>query len=247
MSSVSLTVIGCSDAFSSGGRGNACFYLRASLGILMDSGATALAGLKQRGLTTDDIDVIVLTHFHGDHYAGLPFLVLDTGRLKRTKPLGIITPKGGRERLHHTMELFYPGTSGMLEEERFRFIEYNGHDKVQYQELLSESFPVVHTEETLPHGLRLHIDGITIAYTGDTEWTGTIRNIVADADLAICECTFFEKEEKGHMNYKVLQQHLHELHCKRLLLTHFDEGMLQHMEEVHVACAYDGMHINIAG
>ena len=245
MSNVSLTVIGSGDAFSSGGRGNSCFFLQASLGILIDCGATALSGLKKQGISTDDIDVIVLTHFHGDHYAGLPFLLLDTGRLKRMKSLTVITPKGGKERLRQAMDLFYPGTSRMLDEKQFSFIEFNGQDKVQYQGLLVESFPVVHTKETLPHGIRISIDGIAIAYTGDTEWTSTIRDIVADADLAICECTFLEKEEKGHMNYKVLQQHLHELHCKRLLLTHFDEEMLQHLDEVKAECAYDGMHISI--
>jgi ribonuclease BN (tRNA processing enzyme) len=61
----------------------------------VDFGASALVGLKRAGLDPNRIDLIVLSHLHGDHFGGLPFLLLDSQfALRRTKPLTIIGPLG---------------------------------------------------------------------------------------------------------------------------------------------------------
>lgn len=88
-----LLVLGCGDAFGSGGRLNTCFFSDVGVGILLDSGASALSAMKRHGLEGNRVDVIVLTHLHGDHFAGIPFLVRETQiAAARTKPLTIIGP-----------------------------------------------------------------------------------------------------------------------------------------------------------
>jgi ribonuclease BN (tRNA processing enzyme) len=246
MSNISLIVIGSSDAFSSGGRGNTCFYIRsAAHGILVDCGATTLSGLKKQGLSSDDIDVLILTHFHGDHFAGLPFFILDAARLRRQKKFTIISPPGCRQKLEQAVELFYPGLDKALQSLNMEYIEFSGRDNIIHDNITLESFPVIHTPASLPHGIRLTVNNKIIAYTGDTEWTDTIFDIVSGADLAICECTFFSKQEKNHINYTTLREHLPQFDCHRLLLTHFDEEMLNNMNSIQQACAYDGMVIQL--
>ncbi len=54
-----LTVVGCGDAFGSGGRFNTCFFLETAKGtLLVDFGASSLVALKARGLDPDRIDVL---------------------------------------------------------------------------------------------------------------------------------------------------------------------------------------------
>jgi len=70
-----LTVVGCGDAFGSGGRGNACFLVESgTVTLALDFGATALVGLRRLGLDPNRLDAVVLSHLHGDHFGGLPFL-----------------------------------------------------------------------------------------------------------------------------------------------------------------------------
>ena len=240
-----LTVIGCGDAFGSGGRLNTCFYIKAaSQGLLIDCGASSLPGLKLRGISVEDIDTIVLSHFHGDHYGGVPFLLLDAMSTGRTKKISIVSPPGGKERISALLELLYPGTS-VLPKLNVEFIEYRSSEELRTPHLSMMAYPVIHSEGALPHGLRIVVEGKTISYSGDTSWTDTLFPLSDDADLFICECNFYNTEVKGHINYKELESKLDQFKCKKILLTHFDTEMLQHLGETTPPCATDGLEVYI--
>ena len=91
-----LTFIGSGNAFGSGGRFNTCFLLQGeSRRLLIDCGATSLVALQRAGIDHNDIDGVVVSHLHGDHFGGLPFLLLDAQHLsKRERPLFLWGPPG---------------------------------------------------------------------------------------------------------------------------------------------------------
>src|SRR6201981_2566474 len=105
-----LTIVGCGDAFGSGGRFNTCFFLETAKGtLLVDFGASSLVALKAHGLDPNAIDAILLSHLHGDHFGALPFLLLDAQFLaRRERPLLIAGPPGTRARLDQLLEGFFP-------------------------------------------------------------------------------------------------------------------------------------------
>ena len=95
-----LRFVGCGDAFGSGGRLNTCFHVSGrEANFLIDCGASALPALKRLEIACEDIDLILITHFHGDHFAGLPFVLLDAQFSRRTRPLTIAGPQGIETRL----------------------------------------------------------------------------------------------------------------------------------------------------
>src|SRR4051812_49034518 len=76
--SMQLQFVGCGDALGCGGRFNTCFHVSGeTVNFLIDCGASSLPALKRLAIARDDIDLILITHFHGDHFAGVPFLLLD--------------------------------------------------------------------------------------------------------------------------------------------------------------------------
>jgi len=240
-----LTVIGCGDAFGSGGRLNTCFYVKsASQGLLIDCGASSLPGLKLRGILVEDIDTIVLSHFHGDHYGGVPFLLLDAMSTGRTKKISIISPPGGKERISALLELLYPGTA-VLPKLNLEFIEYRSSEELQTPAFNLTAYPVLHSEGALPHGLRIEIEGKIISYSGDTSWTDTLFTLSDTADLFICECNFYITTVKGHINYKELESKLDKFTCKKILLTHFDAEMIQQLDSIRIPCAFDGLELSL--
>ncbi|MEE3420540.1 MAG: ribonuclease Z [Lachnospiraceae bacterium] len=62
--------------------------------VLIDCGEGTQTALRRRGWSCKPIDTILLTHFHADHIAGLPGLLLTMGNAERTEPVTIIGPRG---------------------------------------------------------------------------------------------------------------------------------------------------------
>ena len=62
--------------------------------ILIDCGEGTQVSMKILKWGFKSIDIICITHRHGDHILGLPGLLSTIGNSGRTKPISIICPKG---------------------------------------------------------------------------------------------------------------------------------------------------------
>jgi ribonuclease BN (tRNA processing enzyme) len=115
---------GSGDAFGSGGRLQTCMYVEAaSVRFLIDCGATALSGLKRLAIDPAGIDVIVLSHLHGDHFGGVPFFILDGQFRRGAKPLTIVGPAGTEARCRAALEVMLAGSSTVPRKFPTAFVE----------------------------------------------------------------------------------------------------------------------------
>ncbi|WP_165305044.1 MBL fold metallo-hydrolase [Pedobacter sp. SYP-B3415] len=237
---VHLRVIGCGDAFGSGGRLNTSFLLQAeNRRLLIDCGASTLAGLKKYDLAAADLDAVVITHFHGDHYGGIPFLLMDLAYSAGARPLQIITPAGGEEKIRSLLNLLYPGADP-LSKITVNFLEYSAGQLLDFEFFTLQAWRVLHTAESEPHGLRIGIAGKTVSYSGDTSWTDVLFELSDQADLFMCECNFYNTEVEGHMTFTTLQDKLDYFTCKKVILTHLGPDMLARSVP-GICLATDGM------
>ncbi|WP_151485281.1 MBL fold metallo-hydrolase [Streptomyces albicerus] len=72
---------------------------------LVDCGATSLVAMRQQGLDPAEVDTVVVSHLHGDHFGGIPFLILHCQFSGRVRPLTIVGPAGVRERVIAAMKV----------------------------------------------------------------------------------------------------------------------------------------------
>jgi ribonuclease BN (tRNA processing enzyme) len=241
-----LQFIGCGDAFGSGGRFNTCFHVVGNgANFLIDCGATSPVAMKRLGIDPNTIDTILVTHFHGDHFGGIPFFMLEAQLVAgREHPLMIAGPPGLPERYANAMDVAFPGSPQNPARFELTLREIMPYEPACIGPLRVSAFPVVHVEPAGPClGYRIEVDDKVIAYSGDTEWTDTLLDIARDADLFVCEAYTFDRKVRSHTDYATLATHLSELRPKRLVLTHMAEEMLARRGEIPHQSASDGMVI----
>jgi ribonuclease BN (tRNA processing enzyme) len=245
-----LTIIGSGDAFGSGGRFNTCFMIEAlDKRVLLDFGASSLVAMKARQIDPNSIDGIILSHLHGDHFGGLPFLLLDFQFLsRRERPFAISGPPGTRERLDAVLEVFFPRSS----QTKWRFPlavgEITPGVPDEFLGLAVATSEVVHFSGAPSTALRLSDGRTTLAYSGDTQWTDALLPVADGADLFIVECYDYARDLSGHINWATLQAKLPQLKARKIMITHMNPSMLAKVDEARAAgllVAEDGLVMEV--
>ncbi len=248
MAKSTLKVVGCGDAFGTGGLQATCFYLETEdHKCLIDIGVGSLPTLKDMLINVKEIDLICLTHFHGDHFGGLPNFLLDATFIQgREKALTIVGPSGVEKRIWELQEALYGGTSIMDFGFPIKFIEYAENGVLDLSKQFTvEAIPVVHSEPSNPHAIKISVDGKSIVYTGDTEWTDRLLSLTKGCDILISECFGWEGPMKYHLSYQEIMANINHLGAKRILLTHLGPEPYKRQAEMELTVLKPGMKIEI--
>jgi ribonuclease BN (tRNA processing enzyme) len=245
---LTVTFAGCGDAFGSGGRYQACIHLRGADGsgpVLLDCGATSLSALKRLGLDPGEIAAVFVSHLHGDHFGGLPFLILDGQFSRRTEPLIVAGPPGIARRVADAMECMFPGSSTTPRRFGIDTVELNPGSASTVSGVTVSAWEGDHPSGAPALLLRLDLAGKTLAYTGDTAWTSKLVNAAADADLLIAEAYYRDKNIPYHLRLADLDAYRDQLTAKRIIVTHMSADMLDHQDQVSFEPAHDGLVIKL--
>lgn len=246
LSRLQFQFLGAGDAFGSGGRFQTCFLLRGAAGaLLIDCGASSLIPMRRAGVDPAEIGWILVTHLHGDHFGGIPFIILDGQFRRGTRPLVVAGPPGTRARVTAAMEVFFPGSSSVTRRFATEFLELAERVPAAVGPVTVTPYPVAHASGAPNYALRVQYGDKIVVYSGDTAWTDVLVEASQGADLFVCEAYYFEKEIKYHLDYRTLRDQLDRFRCRRIVLAHLSQDMLGHLAEVDVECVQDGQVITL--
>jgi ribonuclease BN (tRNA processing enzyme) len=239
--------VGTSDAFGAGGRRQSAVVVREKRGsLLLDCGPTTTTGLQDLGVDRNEIETILVSHFHGDHFGGIPLLLLAALYQDRRKhALHIAGPPDIESRVRALARALGHG----IEDQEWTFPIHFSEVPVGTESAVGpariQSFETKHQIEAHPQGYRLDLGGRTIAYSGDTGWFPELPRLCAGADLFICECTLHHETLDFHLNLETIEEHQPDFDCGRLVLTHLGEAMAGLRGELSIETADDGLVIEI--
>ena len=237
-----VVLIGTSDAFGAGGRRQSAIMLRVpNGGLLLDCGMTTGTGLCELGIERDEVDTILVSHFHADHFGGIPTLLL--GALyedQRKHPIRIAGPPGIQQWVHNLA-----AAMGYAIEDRewpfeITFDVLTPGAEMEFGPVRARSFETHHQPHTFPHGIIVETGAHRIAYSGDTGWFDELPRLVAGADLFISECTNHVQSFEYHLSHEVLVERRSEFDCGRIILTHLGSEMSHRRGRCDFETADDG-------
>ena len=219
-----LLFLGSGNAFAAG-RYWSSFLLNGR--YLFDASPIALPHLKRAAVALDDIEAVFISHFHADHFFGLPFLLLEYAEItKRTNPLTIVGPPTIEERLKTLTKVGFPH---LFEKERsyeIRYVELADGATGRVGDLTFTSRAVEHVDEFGCFGFRVELDGRALAYSGDTVMCDALADLARGADVFVVECSCWEERcgtvHLGMDDIRALRKELGP--TPAFVLTHLDPG-----------------------
>ena len=247
---LTVTVAGCVDAFGTGGRMQSAYVIDTPEGaVLLDCGATTTTALARIGRNPNEIATVLISHLHGDHFGGLPWLLVQgTYATRRTTPLHVYGPPGIEARFHAAAEALFPGCTTAARQFTINFHELHVGTWTQAGPLRVRPFLASHPSGAPSYALRLERAGKVIAFTGDSEWVAALADCGRAADLYIMECYAFATPTPYHLTWTQIASRLDEIGMKQVMLTHMSADMLARRGEVQdprVVLAEDGLVLQL--
>lgn len=230
-----LTIVGCSGSFPGPASPASCYLVTANDGerdwrILLDLGNGSL-GTLQRYMDIKDIDAVLITHLHPDHFMDLCGLHVavhwDPNGWNRDR-VKVYGPEATADRIAVAYGL--DPEPGMHED--FEFLSWTAGVPVRIGPFTVTPYPVSHPAEEA-YALRVEAampakDGTevirTLAYSGDTDSCPGLEEAARDTDVFLCEAAFHEGRDDAiagvHLTGKRAGAAATAAGARRLLLTH---------------------------
>jgi ribonuclease BN (tRNA processing enzyme) len=208
---LNLTVLGCCGSYPAPSGGGACSgYLVQGAGttVWVDAGSGTLDNL-QRHAELHDVDAIVLSHEHPDHWSDLEAYWVAAKYVLQLGKRTVYAPSGLQAHTYHDAK-----------DPWFEWHDVDDGDVVPIGGLTFTFSDTGHGPTTL--AMRIDGDGRTLAYSADTPEGWSFAAFGTGIDLALCEATLQAPLEgtSKHLSARQAGRMSAEAGVDRLLLTH---------------------------
>lgn len=190
--------------------------------ILLDCGFSTPHSYMALNPTGEELQVLWISHFHGDHFLGTPLLLLWFWEVKRETPLSILGPPGIEAAVKNAMDLAYPNLFGRLVYP-LSFHEIKPGTELHIAEGRWKGEYSDHSQPCL--SLRLELDGKAIFYSGDGRPTPTTRSLARGCDIIIHEAYGFDDSIPGHGSINTCLEFARTAKVRRLALIHLQRDV----------------------
>ena len=243
-----MIIAGSGDAFGSGGRFQTCIavadHAAGQPHTLLDCGATSLTALRLQHLDPNMIGTVVISHLT----ARRSFRRAPVPHPRRPVPSphpgpDRSGPAGTDDRLARAMDTLFPGSASVRQRFAVHVTEHRDRQVMQLDTLRVTPFEVRHASGAPAYAVRIDTPAVSLAYSGDTEWTDALLDAADGAGLFLCE-GYSPRPIRWHLDLGTLAEHRTQLTCRRLMLTHLSPAALA-SDLAGWQVASDGLHLDL--
>ena len=210
------------------GVGEACDPERFNTSLLVLSGSKKHYILLDCGFTTphryfancsdsNQLDALWISHFHGDHFFGIPLLLLRFWEMGRIKPLLLVGPPGLEEKVGNVLDLAYPGFREKVQY-ALQYREMEDGDSVQAAGFFWQTAAMEHSQPCL--ALKLSGDEKSLFYSGDGRPTRASASLAKGCTLVVHEAYRVVGQTANHGSLAECLDLAHQAGCEKLAIVH---------------------------
>ncbi len=194
--------------------------------LLIDMGNGIIKKLKLTNHKLDNIENCFITHLHGDHFADIPFLMLDRFFHKTENPIHIYGPKGIEETVKQLFDILFPGDYERVNEiANVKFIELESKQQIEIEKkMIVNILEVEHGKCNPAYGFIIEKDNQKLGFSGDSTYCETISEIVKKSDVSILDMSAVDSN-KNHMGLEDIIKITENYPNKKIATTHMQEGV----------------------
>ena len=191
-----LTFLGVGEACDPG-HGNTSFQVVTAKGIhlLCDCGFTIPHTYFATCTDAEELNLVWISHFHGDHFFGMPLLLLRLWEMGRRRPLTVCGQRGVGDCVMRAMELAFPGFVPQMSY-AVNFIEIEPGEIREVAGLTMQTVETAHLQRNL--GLLLDDGERKLYYSGDGQPTPGVTELIRQCDFAVHEAFMLTDELPYH-------------------------------------------------
>jgi ribonuclease BN (tRNA processing enzyme) len=217
---------------------NSSVLIQAKSKILLDCGYSVPQIFWKYNTDPNFLDGIFISHFHADHYFGIPPLLLRMWEDGRNKPLTLIGRNSLKKQIFKLMEMGYRNLDEKLEN-IIRFLEVK--NRIMFNELCFEVASSDHSVNNF--AVKIFSDGKSVCYSGDGMFNDETISLYENSDLVIHECYTIDKRIRGHTNLMDLINLSRMRNIKRLALLHLNRKARKEKEKIKQIIRRSGLSI----
>ena len=214
-----LTIVGCAGTFPGPDSGCSSYLVEHDgFHLLVDAG-NGSTGALQRSIGLLDLDAVMISHMHGDHFLDLVTYTY----ARRYHPDGqppCLPVHGPSDVADHVASAFGRPVQDLLASV-YEFHPAEGNDRLEVGPFTIDRMRVNHPVET--YAMRITAGGRTLAYSADSGVCDDLVKLARGADAFLCEASYLDGDDNPpdiHLTGREAGEHATRAEVGRLLLTH---------------------------
>lgn len=209
--------------------------------IMIDCPNGSIKKLRYLNIKPDEIDIMLISHFHADHFWDIPFFLMENGWLHtREKPLNIIGPKDLSNRLDTLINLAYPKNWDKIKKQsKLKITEIIGDElEISFDNYIIKCLKVDHGLYD-SYGFMISKDLKVVGFTGDTLICDNVKKMAKDCELLFVDMNFAKPAKGDHMCLSDIEYLMKEKKAK-IIPTHMTDEARELFSSKYFLAPEDG-------
>ncbi len=254
-----MTVAGSSCSIPRPGRACSSYLIESpGAAIVADLGSGAFANVI-RERAAEDIDAVVISHMHADHFIDIIPMryALKYGARTNDRRVALYLPPGGIAMLGRLTAAFERESSADFLDEVFDLRTYEPEEVLDIHDARVSFAPTAHYIPTWAS--RYEAAGASLTFSADTAPDDRVAELARDVDVFVCEASLSVEEEsagpRGHVSAREAGRMAERAGARRLVLSHYPasadlaalEALARSVYRGPVSVADDGFQLAVPG